>query len=257
MGAETGSLGYPLSEADQTLGGEIRQKLQFGIICWSYQTGAYVISEPKTIRKRIKVFLVRYKDLKNPKNYTKSFFEDLMFSVNKLSKNPDGGPISGSVFDYFYGISDGNFRLEGEVTDWIDVPLAITRLIHGGRADGQLRPNLSAIDALPGTIVGSLREKKIRTKEDLKIGNEIPDGLAFLHIDVRGGGAMRYMSDVKTSLREYGRLDLWDNAWDSWSNMPIMIVPCCHLIPEPDPRIDGTIEHIPDVSELKWYSTAE
>jgi M6 family metalloprotease-like protein len=255
MGAETGSLGYPISEADQTLGGETRQKLQFGTICWSHQTGAYVISEPKTIKRRIKVFLVRYKDLKNPKDYTKSFFEDLMFSANKLSKNPDGGPISGSVFDYFYGLSDGNFRLEGEVTNWIDVPLEITKLVHGGRSDGQLRPNLPAIDTQAGTIVASLRKQNVRTKEDLKVGGEIPDGLVFLHIDVRGGGAMRYMSQMKQSLQEYGRLDLWDSSWDSWSDMKVMSVPCCALNPMPQPRIDGTIERVPDVSELRWYST--
>ena len=28
------------------------------------------------------------------------------------------------------------------------------------------------------------------------------------------------------------------------------------LNPQPQPRIDGTIESVPDVSELRWYSTA-
>ena len=41
-----------------------------------------------------------------------------MFSANGADTNPDGGPISGTVFDYFFGISDGNVILTGDVNDW-------------------------------------------------------------------------------------------------------------------------------------------
>ncbi|QLQ06411.1 MAG: hypothetical protein HZY76_10395 [Anaerolineae bacterium] len=162
--------------------------------------------------------------------------------------------MSGSAFDYFYGISNGYVR-DGEVVDWTTNPLQVTRLAHWADvADDVWRRSLK-LEA--GAVAPTLRERGIRTIDDLKVDGQVPEGLVFYHTDVWSGGCTRSMWQVKAQLEEAGRLDLWDSAWEAWANdVPIVILPCCHQVPKPTIRVDHTFERVPEASELRWTSSA-
>lgn len=255
MGWERGALGFPVADASETAGGERRQRFQGGMIGWTPQGGTYVVSEPQKLNKVLRVFLVRFADVPNPPNFTRDWFNRLFFSADELRTNPDGGPMSGSVFDYFYGISNGYVRVTGEVTDWITNPLQVTKLAHWADVADEVWHRSLKLEA--GAVAPTLRERGIRTLDDLKVNGQVPDGLVFYHTDVWGGGGARDMAHVKGQLEEANRLDLWDDAWNAWADsMPIIILPCCHQIPNPTIRADHTFERIPEVSELHWTSSA-
>lgn len=255
LGWEYSAIGFPTSDATQTLSGELRQRFQGGLIGWTPQSGTYLLSELEKLEKVVRVFLVRFADVPNPSGYTRDYFNRLFFSANELRNNPDGGPISGSVYDYFYGISDGYFRITGEVVDWTNNPLRVTQVKHwyGGVNADLFRGGLKMLGA---AVAQTLRTRGIRTLDDLKVNGRVPDGLVFFHTDVWGGGATRNMWDVRAELTEAGRMDLWDAAWENWAYMSLISIPCCQQVPAPSARPDGTFQRVPTVSELRWTSTA-
>ena len=254
-GWERGALGFPVTDAYEPAGGEQRQQFQGGMIGWTPQDGTYVVSEPHKLNKVLRVFLVRFTDISNPPAFTRDWFNRLFFSADELRTNPDGGLMSGSAFDYFYGISNGYVRVTGEVVDWTTNPLQVTRLAHWADvADDVWRRSLK-LEA--GAVAPTLRERGIRTIDDLKVDGQVPEGLVFYHTDVWSGGCTRSMWQIKAQLEEAGRLDLWDSAWEAWANdVPIVILPCCHQVSKPTIRVDHTFERVPEASELRWTSSA-
>lgn len=247
---EHGPLGFPVSDPTQTMGGELRQRFQGGLVGWTPQNGTYLAFEPQKYEKYIRVFLVRFDDVSNPPNYTLDFFNRLFFSNGQPVRSPDGGQITSSVFDYFTGMSDGYLRVVGDVIDWTDNPLRITEARHwNGNAE-----SLRGLTVLGAVVAPTLRERGIRTLNDLSVGGRVPDGLVFYHTDVWGGGAQRWMSSVYQELVDGGRTDLWDDAWNEWIHMPLVCIPCCQQDPAPMSTTIGTFERVPEASELRWTS---
>jgi hypothetical protein len=209
------------------------------------------MSEPQKTEKVLKVFLTRFDDIPNPGGYTHAFFTDLLFSANKGMTNPDGGPMAGSCFDYFYGASDGYIRLVGEVVNWTTVHSKITKAPHWHPGTTS-----AAYEAVLGLVVGGcLKQRHIRTLEDIKVGGRVPDGLVFIHTDFIGGGAQRSLRNVKEQIRLWNRLhDLWDTAWESWwDRVSLCSVPCCFWPAAPPLKPDGTIDSTPQLTDLRWH----
>jgi M6 family metalloprotease-like protein len=208
------------------------------------------MGDPQKTEKLLKVFLVRFDDIQNPASYTQAFFNDLLFSAGKTMTNPDGGAMAGSCFDYFFGMSDGYVRLVGEVVNWTTVHDKVTKAHHWH--DGT---TAAAYEAVLGLVVGGcLKQRNIRTLDDLKVGGRIPDGLVFIHTDFSGGGAQRSLRNVKEQIRLWNRLnDLWDTSWESWwDRIQLCSVPCCFWPGAPPLKPDGTIDSVPKITDLRW-----
>ncbi|QZZ20977.1 hypothetical protein J5X98_00195 [Leptothermofonsia sichuanensis E412] len=251
LGWESSALGFPISDPVDNASGELRQQFQGGVVSWTPQDGVKLMNEPEKKDKVVRVFPVRWADLRNPQNYTREFFQQYFFSVGESFNNPDGNPMPGSIFDYFYGISDGYLRISGQVDDWIDNPLRVTQTGHWYGGLTGFRAGDPTMEA--GIVAPTLRAKGIRTLDDLRVNGRVPDVLVFFHIDVwAGGGATRSMADVRRILQDQGRMDLWDSAWDAWLGMDVILVPCTYQNPDPHPRPDGTFDRVPNLSELRW-----
>ena len=85
------------------------------------------------------------------------------------------------------------------------------------------------------------------------MGDTVPEALVFMGLDViGGGGATRTMASVKNELRRAGRIDIWDNRWDSFLNMPVTIISCTYQEPRPTQNSDSTFPLSPPSGSLRW-----
>lgn len=211
----------------------------------------------KIIRKKIKVFLLDFPDVPHPIGYDKEFVENLFFGTTSpiISPAPDNPPLVKSIYQYFFGISDGWLRVEGEVVDWVTASFNARDVPHwnrgtmtapsnnGGIVDfGEmwppvvaetLRQNELTTDVLkkkmPGflhgfnthgldTLVKGLVQKEIRKLQD---GGQA-DLLVFIHSDVIVQGVKRGFNQTRTQLKIMGHPKVstrnipgTSNRWDS------------------------------------------
>ena len=225
MGWERGSLGLPMSDPVITSGFEQRQRFQGGVLNWSPQMGTSVIPEPRKRTIRLRVFLLDFPDVPAPAEFTRSYVERYLFSLNQLRLNADGRPLQGSANDYFFNLSDGAVNLAGTVDDWLRSPVAYGDIVSSfGRGGAEMA---AAVVPL------ALRAASIGSADDLAVDGRAPDHLLFLHTSAYGGGANRQLFFLKQQLNSVSRSDWWDSRWDAWAGNEVAILPLTAYQPAP------------------------
>ena len=261
LGWEHSAVGFPAG-SPQVVGARMWQPFERGTLEWTAPAGAGVIPGMPKTDKFIKVFLVRFADVAPPAGHTLDWYRRLFFSVDELRTTPDGDPIDGSAYDYFYRASDEAIRLRGEVVDWTANPLNVRDLMHW-RDNWTARPGgpTRFIEELTsGAVVNTLRTRGIRTRDDLRVDGRVPDGLVFVSTDVWGGGGVRSMGDAKSNLaasaamgRNHGT---WDSSWDAWLDMRFVGFSGTSAVPAAVARSDGTFDAAPAGTTYRWTSSS-
>lgn len=244
-------IGFPLSDPTDTIGGEIRQRFEKAVMIWRPQNGHSVVHQPAPLNKIIRVFLVSWSDVPPPPGFTQEFFSRYFFGVNQPITNPENEMIPASVYDYFSAVSDGFMQVSGVVMPWVTNPIRLSEIVHWA-PPAQPWPRAGTVGTLGATVAQTLRTVGIRSMRDLAVNGASPDALIFIGLDViGGGGATRNMSDVKDELRRAGRMDLWDNAWDSFLGLTVTLTSCTFQDPPPRANPDTTYP-TPPPGSLRW-----
>lgn len=228
MGWEYG-IGFPLADALDTIGGEIRQQFEKAVLIWTPQAGVSVVHQPVGITKTLRVFLVSWADMVPGPAWSQSFFNAYFFGSGTAITNPNGNGIPLSISEIFSEMTDGYVQIVGEVMPWVRNPQRIRDVAHYFDGVALPGPSERILRPLGATVAQTLRTLGVRGVDDLKVNGIVPDTLVFMGMDAwAGGGARRVMDggpdSLKSELRESGRLDLWDDGWNTFADMKLCLI---------------------------------
>jgi Immune inhibitor A peptidase M6, catalytic domain len=228
--------------------GRITLPLAVGSLLLPLAAMAWTQTETKT--HVLKVLLADFEDIPHPERYTREYFEELMFGLDRPRATPEGRPLSGSVREYFLNLSEGRIDIEGEVLDWVRIPRRITRIPHwkpGMTPFGESWPVIVA-ETLRGLgIVGKEAMEKVRLKD-----GRMPELLVFLNTDYGVGGVNRGWGHLQDVLGKMGLGDLWDDAWSGLPS-PYSSFSATLWRQAPGSGPDGTIDRVPPASQLELF----
>lgn len=198
----------------------------------------------------LKVFLAEFSDIPAPAGYTREYVHDLFFGLGGPRQTPEGRGVGCSVREYFLDLSQGRIDLDGEVSEWIQIPREITRIPHwksGMEPFGESWPVIVAETLRGAGVVGEQAAERVKLSDGRR-----PDLLVFLNTDWGVGGVNRGWGHLRDVLGRMELGDLWDEAWTGlpqpFSSFSITI-----WRGAPGSGRDGTIDQVPTAEQLELF----
>jgi len=207
--------------------------------------------EPAPRVVTLKVLLADFDDVPHPERYTREYFEELFFGLEGPGRTPEGRPLGCSVRGYFLDMSGGRLDIEGEVTDWVRIPRAITKVPHWKRGMKPFGESWTVV------VAETLRASGIgggNAAEEIRLSDgRMPQKLVFLNADWGSGGVNRGWGNLKDVLGRMGEGDLWDEGWTKLPS-PFSCYPATLWRGAPESKADGTIDAVPAPEDLELLS---